>query len=517
MTTATKDRKISNFLAQTSLPSDAYLTYISGNTNYKISLADFNASLGVTGTIEQQGDPLGTPILDKAGSVNGIRNIEDGSGIKTSVSAQDGVTIAHNFIEDTTGVELVVDLTADQPKFRSIEAGAGINVAASNGTIQIALSAIPVSTKTVIVNSISDFPAAVGGIITLADDTEYAIRNDIATANRFVLGNNTVLSGSDSIVVSLSYTDVGTMFTSVDKRWKIKNLTCNCTSGTFIDFDGTGVEIFQLLDSSVNCDTFGTMDDLGGAHFDDCILDVTTDGLTFGGSNNIILIEAMSIIIDAGTMFDMGTSTFNGFSLTDCFATLNGASIFLSGLAASANINSGGLGSVHNCRFSGTGTALDTIAEDDIRWQFFINDDIPDTHKDCLMSQIGNVTNTVIAAVDTPVKLAGTWTEEHASQFTTDATGRITYAGVKDTHFDVTFSFTGSPVASTKNYRYYVALNGATIANSAAANTSSSSVPGRTTLAWRLELSTGDYLEAWVENNDDATDMLITDAIMRIS
>ena len=226
MTNKVKSRAISKFLTLTAVPGGSKFTFISSNTNYAILDTDFYAALGVTGTIVQDGDPLGTPILDTAGSVNNIRNLEPKSGIKTSLSPENGVTIEHDFIEDTSGVELVVDLAADQPKFRSMVGTAGINVSASNGQIQIALTGVPATTKTVIVNDINDFPAAVAGVITLQDNTEYAIRNDITTANRFVLGNNTVIDGSDNLVINLTYSGVGIMFTSLNDSWTLKNITC---------------------------------------------------------------------------------------------------------------------------------------------------------------------------------------------------------------------------------------------------------------------------------------------------
>ena len=516
----TAGTKKSNFLAwgNNTIPDAATFDFVNSNTNYKISFQNLVNNLGVTGSIEQDGAVTGTPILDVQGAVNAIRNLEDGSGIKTSVSAENGATIEHDFIEDTSGVELVVDLAAKQPKFRSLVAGAGINVAATNGTIQIALSGTPASTKTVIVNQISDFPAPVAGVITLDANTEYAVRNDISTTNRFVFGDNTVISGSDDAVVNLEYTGVGDMFTGSNVTAKIKNITITCSSGTFINFTGTGTEIFQTVDAKIVADTLGTMGDIAGIQLTSTQVDVTTDGLVFTGSNGVALISASLDIIDAGTLFDLGTSTFNGISFTDCFVTLNGSSVFLSGLANSGNINTGALGSVHNCRFFGTGTPLNTINDEDIRWQFFINDDIQETHKDALISLSGNLTATTITAVNTPTLIAGTWTEEHGAQFTTDANGRMTYIGVKDTHFDVTCSFSVEPVSGTnKEIGLYVAKNGTEISNSEATANVSAGDPKRVTTIWRLTLSTNDYIEAFVENETDATDILVSDAVQRIS
>lgn len=518
MTNASKDRKISNFPAQTTIPSDAQLTYISGSTNYRISIGDFQSSIGVTGTIEQDGAVTGTPVLNIAGSVNKIRNLEPGSGIQTSVSPENGITIEHDFIEDTTGVKLVEDLTAAQPNFRSLQAGAGINISASAGVIQISESAIPVSTKTIIVNDISDFPAAVGGVITLADDTEYAIRNDIVTSNRFVTGNNCVLTGSDNIVVKLSYTGAATMFTSVNKSWTVKDLTLNCPIGTLLDFDGTTAEILQIKSCVINADILGNLDNFLGVHFDDTQLNITTDGVQFGGTNGVILLEANLTTISNGTLYNLNTATFNAFSIVDAFVTINGTSVFLDGATGSANISAGGLGSVVNCRFFGTGTPVTGISVSDLAWEFRLNNRLQESESIALASQVGNAVATVIAVAGTPVKLAGSWNDEHSPRFTIDATGRLTYDAENPLHVDISMSFSGAPVSGTnKTIRFLVALNGTPITNSGAKAIMSNGADTRVTVNWHLTMNQGDYIEAFVANDSDTVNMLITDAVLRAS
>ena len=67
MSNQSKGRKISQFLQHDFIPVGSKFTYISGGTNYQILDSDFYASLGVTGTIVQDGAVTGTPILDTAG------------------------------------------------------------------------------------------------------------------------------------------------------------------------------------------------------------------------------------------------------------------------------------------------------------------------------------------------------------------------------------------------------------------------------------------------------------------
>jgi len=89
--------KQSDFTQQTSIISGSFLGFFANGYNYKISYDNFLGGLGVTGSIAQDGASTGTPVLDIQGTVNLIRNIEDGSGIVTNVSPENGITIAHNF------------------------------------------------------------------------------------------------------------------------------------------------------------------------------------------------------------------------------------------------------------------------------------------------------------------------------------------------------------------------------------------------------------------------------------
>lgn len=85
--------KTSQFPSQTSLPTDAVIPYVSGSTNYTITLSNFQASLGVTGTISQLGSE-GVPVLDIQGSANRIRNLVPGTGIDIQINENDEIVIS---------------------------------------------------------------------------------------------------------------------------------------------------------------------------------------------------------------------------------------------------------------------------------------------------------------------------------------------------------------------------------------------------------------------------------------
>ena len=131
-------RKKSDFVAQDTVLANSFMDYFVNNTNYRISYQSLVAGLGVTGSIVTTGDVTGSPVLEIDGTVNKIRNIENGSGIVTSITPTNGVKVSHNFTANADGLPILLNTTAASPTIASIVAGSGISVAAVNaGGIEI--------------------------------------------------------------------------------------------------------------------------------------------------------------------------------------------------------------------------------------------------------------------------------------------------------------------------------------------------------------------------------------------
>ena len=130
-------RKKSEFVQQNTVLANSYLDYVVNGSNYKISYDNFVANLGVTGSIIQSGAVTGAPVLDVDGSVNKIRTIENGSGVLANVSAENGVKLSHNFVNDATGTPIFLSTTADQPVFASLVAGNGIELTSTDNYVTI--------------------------------------------------------------------------------------------------------------------------------------------------------------------------------------------------------------------------------------------------------------------------------------------------------------------------------------------------------------------------------------------
>jgi hypothetical protein len=127
----------SQFIEQTSMVAGSSLGFFANGYNYQITYDNFLSGLGVTGTIVQDGDVTGVPVLDVQGTVNNIRNLEEGPGVSINVSPSNGITIEHNFTVDATGEPLLQNISDPSPTFVSIVAGTGIDVETSGETIVI--------------------------------------------------------------------------------------------------------------------------------------------------------------------------------------------------------------------------------------------------------------------------------------------------------------------------------------------------------------------------------------------
>ena len=257
--------KKSKFVGTTVVDEASTFDFVIDGTNLKISKADLINALGMTGSIEQVGPNTATPVLDISGGADkGIRNLENGSGVKASISPQNGITLEHNFTFDSTGAPLTPDSTALALIMRSIVAGPGIAVGGSGNVIQISTSQAPVSTKTVVVNEASDFPTPVSGVITLEDNTDYFITNDISLPDRFEFGDNTQLRGAGTVINTLTYTGIEAMISCEDCSIRVIAITLEFPNGSLFDVTsstvaGIGIVAFQSTvlicsdGSSVGC------------------------------------------------------------------------------------------------------------------------------------------------------------------------------------------------------------------------------------------------------------------------
>jgi len=505
-------RRISRFPGNTLIPSDAQFDFISGGVNYRISYTDLLPLLGATGVLDQVGDPLGAPVLDPAGTLYHIRNLEAGPGIIPLISPMNGITLKHNFTVDAVGVPLMALPAALSPIFRSIIAGPGINVADAGNQIQISTSGIPVSTRTVIVNQISDFPAPVGNVITLVPDTQYFIYNSIAMGTtRIVMTNNTSIEGADSSVVEMTFAGPGFMFTAVDANIRFGRIRLTSTT-ELLSFTNAALDKnIQFIDMTMTGLILGVINGCRALLLNNCATTFTGGvGFNITGSVGAFIASFLTGFTAAnGPVFAIATApAIPVFIASTCLVNLTvPGSIFIVG---NNDVNITDISTVFGCRIfnPGGGTPLLNVSPDNARWQFLSNDLIRDTLPGAVTQLINNGAPTVIAAINTPVLITGAWVQATASQFTTTAAGRITYTGISGVTANITIDATLLAAAGPVNtFTVYLRVNGVMKAQQQI--TCDATDPQMISVSWRHTFITGEFVEAWIENNDDADDVIV--------
>lgn len=513
-----KNKKISELVGITELLATANFVLEQNGATVRIPANLLLAALGVTGTIIQGGDPLAAPILDKAGTVNTIRNAKQGPGIKTSIPGDNSLLIEHDFIASAVGTPLLVNSTTS-PIIASLVGSTGINISSTSpGVVAIGATLSPPSTKTILINTASDFPAVEAGAIPLEDNFEYRITNDVTITDPLRAGINNVISANAASLVTLTYTGTGDMLILGSSSMSIKEITLSSPSAQCMAMAGLGTGLISLENVSVKANKIGTFNSPFIVSFR--TVDLTAaEGVTFlGASMLLFLADHFLTKIDTGEVFDLGSVVACFISVSQCIDNSLPGVTFISGLPNSGNVEINGTAKLLEVVLQGGATTLSGISPDDQRWIFLANNLVRDTKRDALISVQGNALETTISVINTPVKVNAVWVEERVSGYTTDATGTITQDLFKDITAPITatvsaFSASGSNVA----YTFYVAINSSVVTATAHPISLSSANVVSTTLVWDQVLSPGDTVEIFVENNDNTINAIIDTAVIRVN
>lgn len=511
----------SQFTVKTTISDGEFVRLFGNNLNFAVKFSDFKLAMGITVDLESVGGPQAIPVMFEDAGVFKFRALESGPGVIAQLSPLNGIALSLNLTQDQTGVPIFDSLSELKPTVASIFGDAGIAVIKDGNTIKISSVIEPITTKTIPVSSLSDLPDPVGGAITLAANTDYLFLQDITTGNRFIVNNNVVIRAADSSIIMLDYTGSDTMFTATDANMKIAKIRIDCPNAKLFEMNGTVPgAVFQMDDMTVtSCNIIGELNSvtaiqIGNTAFDD----VKTNGITFTGDTPVFIMERNLFNQNGGITLDLGVATFSGITAVTLFVTLAAGTTFLSGLTGSANINTGGLGTLFNTRFSGLGTPLSGVSEDDALWDFFSNDTIPNTRTDALLSMQGNTTNTVIASAGVPVLVAGAWVVERTSQMSGTVAGRSTLNTGKSAPLPITMAVTVAPVSGGNiDISLQVAINGTVIPNSKKIDSASAGSPTSITLPWQESFNPGDFVELFIANEESTVDLLISSATSRVN
>lgn len=346
-----------------------------------------------------------------------------------------------------------------------------------------------------------DFPAAVSGVITLEDNTTYAIGSNVdlegdrivCAANNSFVGNGTNVSTltSTGLTGNPLITSTGTLLM---RFLEIKDvdeaINISSTSSDFIDWVGvnfTNVPTVGLVENVSNA-IFINIGLINAANW---TFDGTIGTIGFGDSIFIGVSGQTSIIIPS-------TATITRrFRAKFCaFVTPSGATGI--DFDASATVPDEAY-ILFECNFSGGGTNLSGLDNTSNSSRFTGNSGILNSRYFAQYYMTSNATVTTIA-VSTPTKAAGTTTANPDSEKFSHSNNRATYTGAFTRNFKVEAN---TSLTSNNNniLRLYIAKNGTAITSSFGESTSNTTGKAEGIYhAVAIPMDTNDYVEAFVSN-----------------
>ncbi len=130
--------------------------------------------------------------------------------------------------------------------------------------------------------------------------------------------------------------------------------------------------------------------------------------------------------------------------------------------------------------------------------------------------RISSAVETSIALVSTPVKCLGTTTISSAARdMDMPANNRLRYIGAPTRYHEMTMALSVISASSNKVFGFYIAKNGTVDAASLITRKQgTSSDVGALSLTFHVGLATNDYVELFVENQTDATNITVNQMIM---
>lgn len=370
----------------------------------------------------------------------------------------------------------------------------------------------------------ADFPTQDATTITLESQTVYVITAAFSTAKNFICVTGASITARNIDGPRVTFTGTGAMFSGTDSGLFIHDITIDPgASAEAFNFEDTigGLQRFLARSMSVvSCAKVATFDDMFLSEFEDCNALAATQGVEYKGtSNQAIVVNRLALFSSSATFkgLDLGTSSALVIEINDLIVLAGAGAFGISGLANNGNVPTGSLAMVSNSEFLGALTPLENITIDDTRWSFSNNVPIPDTFADALISFRNNATETVISTINTPVIVNATWVLNRASLFTTTTGGRATYEAERDitAPIDISAGLISSGGGAI-DVTLYVAINGSVITASGVLISISGSSAQTLSIPWQETLSEDDFVEVFVENNSNTTNIIVEYATLRV-
>jgi len=357
-----------------------------------------------------------------------------------------------------------------------------------------------------LVKSAADFPAPVGGIITLVSNTLYEINGTI-TLNASINLNDAYVWGLDANE-DILFRSSGPVFQGTTGG-SIRNITITGGGTAFSITGGTSLLVQNTIITGMA--SVGTISNLG-LYFGNIIQFLNNaNGITYNNIGSLLLSNQAWFGTNNGT-FERFTGTFSQIQKASGFSTVPSGAI---GLDVSTNGLAVTNGVINGTVFSGAGTYVNKYTTGSYPGYNFTNAwtvDCPgipgegDSEAIGYYYMVGNTTPTNIQNSNTPYKIAGTTTGTNLFRTTHPENNRLTYKGRKSRSFEIicTGSMINPTLLTTKTFTFYIYRNGVKQPSISAERKFTGNDIGNFTLIGTLSLATDDSIEVYLESDSSA-------------
>ncbi len=369
----------------------------------------------------------------------------------------------------------------------------------------------------IFVNSKSDFPVAVSGVITLADNVTYFITTTIdLTGDRLVAGQNTTIIGGSSENCFLISTGLSSGTALLSSAWSIPMRNLSITHGTALNLDATA-NANQAIDwfgvNFTNCATVGLVKSYSNFIMSDCAL-LSSANMTFDGT---IATVGFQQCLFSGIA---GQTTLNFPSTLTITRRIRAiySSFIAFGGATAINVSTSAVIPVEGyildtINFSGGATYVAGVPHTDNKALFQNCKGISNSSEIGQMYFSNNATENAIATQGVFEKIEGTTTPSTVNEKFSHTNNRLTYTGGISREFVITASCSANSVTTpAANITVRIAKNGITLAESESQATTSQAGRNENFYCQTIiEMTTNDYVEMFIANNTSANNLLVTE------
>jgi hypothetical protein len=373
---------------------------------------------------------------------------------------------------------------------------------------------LPFSPEFVWVQTKSDLPAEVGGVITLEDNYTYYFTTTVdLTGDRLVCGINTTILGSSSENCRIKSTGlVGTALISSNYSLPMRGITIEADIALNLSGDGTTTAIDWFGVNFTDCNTGGTIDNYSNVIWTDCAI-LNSGNFTFNGTIGTVGLNNSLFNASSGSTVFILPSTL---TITRRFRIIYSSFVVLSG-EVGINADSGATIPTDSyildtVNFAGGGTYLQGLDYTSLKTQFSNSIGITNSTSIGHYRMTGNTTPNPNTVANTFEKVLGTSFEGYGNSTKwVHTNGRLTYSGAIVQDFYIVGTVTLEGANTNQTFAITFGINGVANESEAVELRAQAAVqPYSLTGIGIAPFNPGDYIELFVKNMNNTNDCTIT-------